>query len=154
MKSTSNEIENQIRNAFNCSASLDSLRDAEYADWNVNIIRRDIKSVKEYLPLLLIKELHSDNKTYLMGDHLVFFLKGDLNGKQSVDSDIPEERRWSYDFIKNFHYFFDGITPTQSVAILSWLKDYAYDRYHETCKDDLMSAIQYWTDYAESKQNE
>ena len=154
MKRISNKIENQIRNAFNCSASLDSLRDDEYADWNVNIVRCDIKSVKEYLPLLLIKELHNDNKTYLMGDHLIFFLNGDLEGKQLVDSDIHEERRWSYDFIKNFHYSFDGISSDQSAAILRWLKDYAYDRYYESCKEDINSAIQYWTAYAESKQNE
>lgn len=139
------EIENQIREAFHCQLPLHTLTDDEYAEWNHKISQYNIETVKKYLPLLLIREMYKDDEFSFngTGDHLVYFLDGQLLGDKheaKTEKDLD-----AYQFLETskknlFRYF----TYSEAMSVLYWLSEVASSKYSDFCQRDVDSAIQFW----------
>ncbi len=141
------EIEAVIRRAFGCTAPLETIPADEYEKLNSAINLFDAKALKEYLPLLLIKEL-SDTKQHafqVTGDQLIYFLDGYQRSAKAEGEKTGDMS--SYDALlriaeRTLAEFDEG----QAQAILIWLQELAYPRYRELCLRELDSAIAFWQD--------
>lgn len=139
-------LENQIRSAFGCSLPLNTFSGCEYEDWNTKIIKHDNQTVKKYLPLLLINQIYDDKNVFSStGDHLIYFLDGNLDTRRNTkDNSYQQSKQYREETFSNF-------TLEESEAVLRWLKEVAYSKYEDLCMEDVQSAIRYWSLKTERK---
>jgi hypothetical protein len=133
MNSTRN-LEQMIRLAFNCKLDVGSFPADGYAQLKWKLSSLDEASAKEWLPLVLIQEIHS--APTMEGDAVVYFLDGNLSARQG-ESGIEQLR-------KTAHEAFRRYSDDQAHAVRGWLEEVAELHYQELCEDDIESAISYW----------
>jgi hypothetical protein len=138
-------LEGKIRKAFGCVASIDSISEEEARELNHGINRVDNASFKRLLPLLMLREMHSENKCSFQGtgDHLVYVLDGGLEqGKRNADqSGGSASCHMQLEFNQRR---FSGFSTSEADAILAWLREVAIPKYGDLCHDAIASAIKFW----------
>ena len=142
MSVENHKLEARIRKAFACNAPLSTPLPYDFSEMNHKISRYANSYVRKYLPLLLIKEMESEQRSPTStGDHLIYFLDGYLLARQGDTHsyktllDIQQET-------------FADFGREEAQAILKWLEIIAFPKYRDLCADDLDSAIKYWRDKA------